>query len=72
MKAATNILNESSSTNHHEMRVNWANQVLSSNFTDQWINNNKWNILQNATIVTNGHSSSDNDIEFIISGLIPV
>lgn len=70
MRLADNILNESPYTDHHESRMMWAGSILQN--ADEWVNNNKWKIIQNPTILSSGHSSTDTDVEYVISCLVPV
>ena len=70
MKAAVNIKNESTNTQKHTERLQWAYDVLAN--PDNWVTAHRWDIIQNPTIATNGNSSSDSDIEFVVVGLVPV
>ena len=70
MKAAVNIKNETPTTQRHTERMQWAYDVLAN--PDNWVTAHRWDIIQNPTIATNGHSSSDSDIEFVIAGLVPI
>lgn len=70
MKLAVDIKNEAPTVDHHQARLQWAYQVLAN--PDQWVTENRWNIINNPTLATNGHTSSDSDIEFVIAGLVPV
>lgn len=70
MKAAVDIKNESPNTNKHSERIQWAYDVLAN--PDNWVTAHRWDIIQNSSISTNGHSSTDSDIEFVVAGLIPV
>lgn len=70
MKAAVNIKNESPETQRHTERMQWAGNVLAN--PDTWVTAHKWDIIQNPTIATNGHTSTDSDIEYVVAGLVPV
>lgn len=70
MKLAVDIKNENVNTNRHTERLQWAYDVLAN--PDNWVTAHRWDIIQNATIATNGHTSADGDIEFVVAGLIPV
>lgn len=67
-KAAVDVINEDPGTSNHANRVIWANQV----FTDPIVKAKemKYGILQNATVQTLGNSTTDNDIQFVVNGLI--
>lgn len=69
MKAALNITSENPNTDHHEVRRQWAYNVLSD--PDQWMKDNKWNLLQNVTLVESGNKSTDNDISSAVTKLVP-
>ena len=70
MKAAVNIKNENVNTPKHTERLQWAYNVLVN--PDNWVTAHRWDIIQNPTIATNGNTSSDSDIEFVVAGLVPV
>jgi hypothetical protein len=70
MKLAVDIKNEAPSTNHHQERLQWAYQILAN--PDQWVSEHRWDIIANPTIASNGHTSADGDIEFVVAGLVPV
>ena len=70
MRLADNIKNESPATDHHEARMMWAGQVLQN--ADEWVSLNKWNFIQNPTLLASGHASTDTDVEYVVSGWVPV
>lgn len=68
LKAAWDILNEAVNTENHANRLIWANWIISN------LRNNSDSeyarFLSNTTIQTNGVASTDNDIQFVVNGLI--
>ena len=69
-KAATAIVYEDPGTANHAARLEWANTVLAD--AAAWVVANKTKLLENATIQSAGHSSTDNDVEFVVASLAPV
>lgn len=70
IKAALDILNESPTTAHHNERVQWAHGVIGS--PSQWVANNKFRIMQNATVRNAGNNATDSDVQFVVNQLVPV
>lgn len=67
-KAACDILNESGGTTNHANRLVWAHATLldpAASAAEM-----KYSILQNATIQSAGDASTDNDVQFVVNGLI--
>lgn len=66
--AAQNILNEDPATDNHANRIIWAQWSMKNSKTaaEQMM----WGLVGNTTIQANGDSSTDNDIQFVIDGLI--
>lgn len=66
--ASQDILNEDDTTSNHENRVIWARNSLNNahNAAEEMM----WGVVGNASIQTNGNSSSDNDIQFVVNSLI--
>jgi hypothetical protein len=67
-EAAFDILNETSATEYHTERVDWAQKALSN--TPQEADKLMWAISQNSTINANPTSASDNDIKFVVNSTI--
>lgn len=67
-KAAQDVLNEDPGTTNHANRVIWANSALldARSVAERMM----WGVVGNATIQTSGEASTDNDIQFVINGLI--
>jgi hypothetical protein len=66
--AAQNVLNESSATTNHTKRVLWANDGLmnASDMSQRMM----WGVLGNATIQANPSTATDNDVQFVVNGLV--
>lgn len=66
--AAQDILNEDGAVDNHANRVLWAQWALKNSraAADQMM----WGVVGNATIQTEGDSSSDADIQFVVNGLV--
>lgn len=70
-KAATDIKNEDSGTANHANRLTWANAALASlSALEAAEFELRLKVLENATIQTNGHASSDADVQFVVNGSI--
>lgn len=70
VKAAQDVLNEDPGTTDHAKRVAWANAALSD--ANGMAEKLMWGVLGNSTIQASGDASTDNDIQFVVNGLIPV
>ena len=70
LKAAYDVLNESASTNRHAERVQWAQNVISN--PSSWVDQNRYRILQNATVRSGGHSATDDQVQVAVNSLIAV
>lgn len=67
-KAAVDVLNEAANTTNHANRVIWANAVmLDPKAKTQQM---KTHILTNATIQTVLNDATDNDVQFVVNGLV--
>jgi hypothetical protein len=66
--AARDVLSEDPATDNHANRVIWAHWALANSrkASDQMM----WGLVANSTVQTNGDSTSDNDIQFVINSLI--
>lgn len=66
--ASNNIINEDVATANHAERLAWAKNAIKNaeSVSEQML----WLVVQNATIATNGLSSSDNDIQFTVNSNI--
>lgn len=69
-KAAMDVLNEDPGTSNHANRVIWANDALIN--AEAVAARMFWGVLGNATIATAGESATDNDIEYVVAGLIDI
>lgn len=67
---ALDVLNEDPGTTNHADRVVWAKQALIDPTTEA--NRMFWGVLGNATIQASGEASTDNDILYVVAGLIDV
>lgn len=67
-KAAQDVLNEAAETENHAARIVWAQDALVN--AEAAASRMMWGLLGNATIQTNGEASTDNDIQFVVNGLI--
>jgi hypothetical protein len=66
--AAYNVLNEDPGTANHANRITWANNVLAS--PERMMNLEMAILVQNSTIQAAGDNASDNDIQFVVNGLV--
>lgn len=65
LKAAWDVLNESSGTTNHAARLVWANKIIDGYETDLDV---EWRrFLSNATIQAVGVAATDNDIQFVVN-----
>lgn len=66
--ASNNIINEDVGTANHTERLAWAKESIKNaeSAAEQML----WLVVQNPTIQTNGLSSSDNDIQFVVNSYI--
>ena len=71
-KAAEDVRNEAAATANHGARFEWATSVVlaSENGPEGEARRLMWMVLQNATIQASGEASTDNDIQFVVSGLV--
>lgn len=67
-KASNDIINESEATANHAERLAWAKASIrnAESTADQML----WLVVQNGTIQTNGLSSTDNDIQYVVNSYI--
>lgn len=68
--SAVGVKYEAVNTPNHTARVAWADAVLAD--AGAWVVANKIKILENATLQSAGHNASDNDVLFVVAGLVPV
>ena len=68
LKAAWDIINEAPETQNHQARLAWANKIISNYTEDKSKEYNRF--LSNTTIQTNGSTSSDSDIQYVVNSLI--
>ena len=67
-KAAIDVINEDPITTNHAARLTWAAKAL--NNPSETAKIMMWGLIGNATISASGEASSDNDIQFVVNGLI--
>ena len=67
-KAAYDITNEDSGTTSHTARLTWAKATLKD--PEPVVTQMVWLAMQNATILSSGLSSTDNDIQFVVNSNI--
>lgn len=72
-QAAVNVINEDPGTANHANRLRWANKTTASNAgpvnaSERWI----WKVLENASIQANPTTSTDNDVQFVVNGIVDV
>jgi hypothetical protein len=70
-QAAQDVLNEDSGTENHANRLIWARRVTKSNDAPvteakRWV----WAALENATLQAAPQTSTDNDVAFVVGGLV--
>jgi len=69
--AAEDVRTEEAATANHAERFAWAvNLLASANGPEAEAQRAMWVFLQNATIQTSGEASTDNDIQFVVNGLV--
>ena len=68
--AALNIINEPTNTPSHNLRLDWANKVMTGTLliTPAIL---AGLVLQNATIAANPGAALDSDIQFQVNSIIP-
>jgi len=66
--AAQDVLNEDAGTANHTQRVKWANASLAN--ASGMAESMMWGLVGNATIASAGEAATDNDILFVVAGLI--
>lgn len=67
--SAVQVKYEAPTTLNHAARVTWAEAVLAD--AGAWVAANKIKILENATLQNAGHRATDNDVLFVVAGLVP-
>jgi hypothetical protein len=67
-KAAVDVLNEAANTTNHANRVIWANAVMLDPKTK--MQQMKTHILTNSTIQTVLNNVTDDDVQFVVNGLV--
>lgn len=68
--AAYNVLNEDAGTANHANRMLWANTVLNDPIIMMGLEMTL--VVQNATIQASGDDCTDNDLQFVVNGLVDV
>jgi len=70
-QAAVAVVNEDPGTENHAQRLHWARGLLVANdgpVTEAAVA--VWKVLENATIQANPASATDNDVQFVVNGLV--
>lgn len=68
VKAAVDILAEDVGTTNHANRVIWAKAALAD--CAPKVEQMLWHIALNASIQSSGEGCSDNDLQFVVNGMI--
>ncbi len=66
--AAQDVLNEADATPNHVNRLVWARDALTN--AEPVAKRMFWGLLGNSTIQDSGEASTDNDIKYVVAGLI--
>lgn len=71
-KAAYDVLNESSATQHYYERRGWATRVIASaaSAEDYGQRFMRLGVIGNGTLQAAGEAATDNDIQFIVNSLV--
>ncbi len=69
-KAAYDILNEDAGTANHDNRVLWAKAIIAEEPGSATMSKLLRMVVQNATVQSSGAASTDNDIQYVVNGLI--
>jgi len=67
-KASYDVLNESSGTTNHVNRLTWAKATLKD--PGSVMSTMIWLVLQNPTIISDGTSFVENDIQFVVNSYV--
>lgn len=67
-KAAMDVLNEDAGTTNHAARLVWAQDALVN--AETVAGRMMWGVLGNGTIQNAGEAATDNDIQYVVNGLI--
>lgn len=67
-KAAADVRAEDPATANHKARLRWASKVYPS--PEVMCEQMMWDVLQNATIQTEGEAATDSDIQFVVNSLV--
>jgi hypothetical protein len=68
VKAAVDVMNESTATEDHSQRMTWARRALSDPLG--WAEKAIWKVLENATIQSAPTEATDNDVQFVVNALV--
>ena len=70
--AAEAVRNEAAATANHAARFAWATGTVLGNERgpESEARRLMWMVLQNATIQAAGEASTDNDVQFVVNGLV--
>jgi hypothetical protein len=69
VKAVADIRNESAGTANHARRLLWCDRVTADG-PQIWAGIVIWRVLENATILANPTTATDNDVQFVVNGLV--
>lgn len=67
-KASQDVLNEAGTTANHAARIIWAQASLADALSAA--ERMMWGVVGNATIAAAGDACTDNDVQFVVNGLI--
>jgi len=70
-KAARDVINEDPGTPKHDIRLVWAKWIRAQ--PDRVITEGHramLHVLDNATVATAGNTATDNDVQFVVDGLV--
>lgn len=73
LKAAYDVVNESTGTTNHANRVVWANSILNGTVADveeKAMQHLRYGIASNATLQSSGDGATDNDVQYIVNSQI--
>lgn len=67
LQTSHDVLNDPNRTDEYE----YAHRLINNPLDNGWLQPMVGYVLQNPTIATNGNSSTDNDIQFVVNSLYP-
>ena len=70
-KAARDVINESPSTENHENRLLWAKKIRKNpDIMITEAHRGMMYVLDNATVSAAGNAATDNDVQFVVNGIV--